>query len=269
MLFGLKILAIGYFLLVLLIFIFQRNLMYHPVKTIADPAVYGLSNINETFISSKDGIKLQLWQHQAKPNYTTIVYFHGNAFHLGERAAKFSTFADEGFGLVVVSYRGFGKSDGSPNEQGIYDDARAAIDYALTELHIPQQQLIYFGESLGSGVAVQMATERPPAFLVLEAAYTSVETRSAELYPFIIGVRYLVMDKYNSLAKISHINCPLVMLHGDKDSIIPLSHAHKLFAAANQPKELIVYQGVNHADYSNEQILSPVIKAAKKFGLLQ
>ena len=263
-----KFFTIGYVALVCLVFIFQRNLMYHPIKTLATPEAIGLSNVQEIFTTASDGVKLQVWTKQAKSDFPTIVYFHGNAGDLADRAAKFSTFIDAGFGLVAVSYRGYGKSDGFPTEQGIYNDARAAIDYARTELKIAQKQLIYFGESLGTGVAVQMASERPPALLMLEAAYTSVETRSAELYPFIIGVRKLVLDKYNSLAKIANVHAPLLMIHGTIDPVIPLSHGKKLFAAANEPKNLVIYQGVHHVDYSNEQILNPLLETSKKLGLI-
>lgn len=263
-----KFLLVGYVVLTGLIFLFQRNLMYHPVRTIAEPVTYGLPNVEESFITSKDGIRVQIWHEAAKPGYPTIIYFHGNAGHFGERAAKFSAFTGSGFGLLALSYRGFGKSGGSPSEQGIYDDARVTIDYALNVMKVPQSKLIYFGESLGSGVAVQMATERAPGLLVLEAAYTSVETRGAEMYPFLIGVRTMTMDKYDSLSKIKNVHAPLLMLHGTLDLTIPLRHGQQLYAAANEPKELVVYEGIHHADYSNEQILQPLLRMTKKLGLI-
>src|SRR5580704_7863734 len=114
---------------------------------------------------------------------------------------------------------------------------------------MPSKKLIYFGESLGSGVAVQMATERPPGLLVLQAPYTSVETRAAELCPFVIGVRHLVRDKYDSLSKIASV---------------PLRHGETLFATANQPKTMVVYGEAHHYDYSGEQILTPLVNTARK-----
>ncbi len=264
-----KFALVAYVVLSLLTFIFQRNLMYHPSRTIADPSAYGLGNIQDIFITASDGVRLQVWEHTANPGYPTILYFHGNAGNLSDRASKFSSFTDNGFGLIALSYRGYGKSDGTPTETGIYKDARAAVDYALSRPGIRQDRLIYFGESLGSGVAVQMASERPPGLLMLEAAYTSVETRSAELYPFILGVRHLVLDKYDSLSKIKGVHVPLLMLHGGKDMTIPLRHGQQLFAAANEPKEIVVYKDVHHADYLNEQILEPLVKMAKKLGLIQ
>jgi fermentation-respiration switch protein FrsA (DUF1100 family) len=255
--------------LVCSIFAFQRHLMYHPLKAIKTPADYGLRSVQDVFLKSKDGVKLQAWIHQPRAGFPTIVYFHGNASNLSDRAGKFGSFVDAGFGLVAVSYRGFGKSEGSPSESGIYKDARAAIDYALKEMHVPLAGLIYFGESLGSGVAVQMASEQGPGLLVLEAAYTSVETRSAELYPFVLGVRLLVHDKYDSLSKIKNVHAPLLMLHGQLDQVIPLAHGEMLFAAAHEPKELVVYPEVYHADYSNEQTLVPLLGAARKYKLIQ
>jgi fermentation-respiration switch protein FrsA (DUF1100 family) len=262
-------LVVAYLALIVCMVLFQRRLMYYPVKAIAEPTTYGLKNIEEVFIHSSDGVQLQTWVNKAKDGYPTIVYFHGNAFHLGERASKFSSFCDAGFGLIAVSYRGFGKSTGRPSEMGIYSDARASVEYALSKRNLPLGGLIYYGESLGTGVAVQMASERHPALLVLEAAYTSVETRSAELYPFVIGVRRLVRDKYDSLSKIKNVSAPLLMLHGEKDPTIPLRHGQTLFAAANEPKSIVTYPDVHHTDYSGEQIIAPLIEAAKKCGLIQ
>lgn len=248
--------------------LFQRHLMYHPNAHIGTPLQYGLKSVQDIMITSKDGTPLQAWVQPARESFPTIVYFHGNAGNIGDRSAKFSAFVDSGFGLVAVGYRGFGKSKGHPHEHGIYNDARAAVEYALGALSIPANKLIYFGESLGSGVAVQLASEHPPALLMLEAAYTSVETRSAELYPFILFVRSLVRDKFNSLAKISLVRAPLLMIHGAQDGTIPLRHGRALFQAALEPKSMVVYPEVNHTDYTNEQILTPLLNTARQYRLL-
>lgn len=261
-------LLIAYLAVVGCIVFFQRQLMYHPNTHILSPAEYGLRGFEDMAITEKDGTSLQLWVHHPQEHFPTIVYFHGNAGNLGDRAAKFSAFADSGFGIVALSYRGYGKSGGSPSEAGIYDDARAAVEFTLTKLHVPPGKLIYFGESLGSGVAVQIASERAPALLMLEAAYTSVATRAAELYPFIPLVRQLVRDKYDSLAKIRSVHAPLLMLHGAQDTTIPLAHGRALFDAAREPKSIIVYPEVNHTDYTNEQIVTPLLNAVRQYKLL-
>jgi fermentation-respiration switch protein FrsA (DUF1100 family) len=239
--------------------------MYHPLKAISPPEIYGLTGVEDIFLKSSDGVRLQAWVRPARKGMPTIVYFHGNAANLADRANKFAGFSEAGFGFIAVSYRGFGKSEGTPSEPGIYIDARTAITYARDVMHVPPEKLIYFGESLGSGVAVQMATERAPALLTLEAAYTSVETRSAELYPFVLGVRNLVLDKYDSLSKIKDVHAPLLMLHGQRDEVIPLAHGRSLLAAANEPKQIVIYPEVHHADFSNAQVLVPLIDAAKKY----
>lgn len=250
------------------IVLLQRRLMYHPNKHISAPEQYGLLGVQDIMIKSKDGTPIQIWQREARDGYPTILYFHGNAGNLADRAAKFSAMIDYGYGLLALSYRGFGKSGGEPEERGIYRDARAVVDYALTQLHIPPKKLIYFGESLGSGVAVQMASENAPGLLMLEAAYTSVETRSAELFPYVLFARTLVRDKYNSMAKIRSVRAPLVMIHGARDDTIPLRHGRELFAAAHEPKSMIVYPDVNHTDYTNEQILTPLNNTARQYHLL-
>jgi fermentation-respiration switch protein FrsA (DUF1100 family) len=247
---------------------FQRHLMYHPAKHILPPAEYGLPSVREVFFPSADGMKLSAWVHAPRAGFPTIVYFHGNAGHLGDRAAKFAAFVDAGFGLVALGYRGYGHSEGSPTEKGIYGDARAAVAYALDTLRVPQGKLIYFGESLGSGVAVQMATERAPGLLMLEAAYTSVEARSAELYYYVLGVRHFVLDKYDSLSKIKNVHAPLLMIHGELDPIIPPEHGRALYAAANDPKQLIMYPQVHHVDFTLEQIVVPLMAAARKYKLI-
>ena len=250
------------------IFAFQRHLMYHPVTLLAAPAVYNLPLMRDVRLQASDGITLQAWVQTARPGFPTLVYFHGNGGNLGNRASKFGSFVHAGFGLVAVSYRGFGASGGHPSEAGLYKDARAAIAYAKHQMQVPQDRLIYFGESLGTGVAIQMATEKAPALLVLEAAYTSVETRSAELYPFVLGVKTLVLDKYDSLSKIKDVHAPLLMLHGELDTLIPVAHGKALFDAANEPKELIIYPHVQHADYGNDQLLVPLLAAARRSGLM-
>jgi fermentation-respiration switch protein FrsA (DUF1100 family) len=235
----------------------------------ASPAAFGLAGMTELFLETPDNVRLQTWVQPARPGFPTILYFHGNAFHLGERAAWFKGFIDAGFGLVAVSYRGFGKSEGSPSELGIYIDARAAIDYAEGQLNLSPRTLVYFGESLGTGVAVQMATERPPGLLVLQAPYTSVEKRAAEIYPFLIGVRHLAHDKYNSLAKIGRVAAPILILHGANDAVIPLRHGEALFAAAKEPKSMMVYANTHHDDFTCAQITDPLKEAAVKHGLIK
>jgi pimeloyl-ACP methyl ester carboxylesterase len=164
----------GYVLLLAAMFAFQRNLIYLPDTAIELPEHYGLSGFSDERTTTDDHLTVQLWYKPAASGFPTVIYYHGNAYHLGSRAAILSALAQQGFGVAALSYRGYGKSAGRPSEQGIYRDARAAIRFITGQKNIPLSQILLFGESLGSGVAVQMASEFPVAGLILQSPYTSV-----------------------------------------------------------------------------------------------
>jgi fermentation-respiration switch protein FrsA (DUF1100 family) len=234
-------------------FVLQRRLMYHPERGLLAPSEYHLSGVREVTLTSTDGTRIGAWVRPAAEGFPTVVYFHGNAGNLAFRASKFDAFLHAGLGLVAIEYRGFGKSDGVPSEDGIYDDARAAMRYAHDTLHLAPERIVLYGESLGTGVAVQMATEYKVAALVLEAPYTSVENRAAELYPY-LPVRWLLRDKFYSERKIKNVHVPLLILHGEADAVIPVTHGRRLYALANEPKTLIVYPHINHTDFDTLQL---------------
>ncbi len=239
--------------------LFQRRLMYHPVSGDAPPARHGLPHFSDLMIESDDGTPLQLWYHEAKSDLPTIVYFHGNAGHLGDRASIFSALAAQGLGVAAISYRGYGRSEGSPNEKGIYADARAAIKWVKAR-GIPLSNIAFYGESLGTGVAVRMATEFTPRHVFLQAPYTSVVNRAAEIYWF-VPVRLLIEDHFDSLAHIGKVRVPLTIFHGKLDPVIPSQHAQTLLAAANEPKQLFLFDGIGHTDFDNVVIAQHVIDA--------
>lgn len=248
------------------LFLNQRRMIYHPETRIELPGVYGLTAFEERFIRT-DSAPLQLWLHRADAGMPTIVYFHGNATHIGNRAGIYQALAEKGFGVLAVSWRGYGKSVGTPSEAGLYEDARAALDYLSHELKVALKDTILYGESLGTGVAVQMATEYAVGALVLQAAYISVAQRAAELYPF-IPVKLLIKDRYHSLSKIGRVKAPLLLFHGHLDSTIPLSHGKAVFDAATAPKQSVFFPQVNHNDFDSGVISEHVLAFAKEHGLI-
>lgn len=258
-------LAAFYLLIVVLMYTLQRTMLYHPSKEIGTPEQYGLSGFTEDFITAADGTRLQIWYRKADEGRPTIAYFHGNAAHIGNRAYSYDALAKKGFGLLALSYRGYGKSEGSPTEEGLYMDARAAIAY-LNGKGLPTGQLILYGESLGSGVAVQMAVEHPVAMLVLEAPYTSVEDRASELYRF-IPVRMMIKDKFRSIDKIHSVSAPILLFHGELDPIIPVRHGWALLAAANEPKQGYFFPGVHHNDFDSALISEHILAFAQRHNL--
>lgn len=263
----LYIIAAVYFLLVAGLFIFQRKVMYLPDQNIGMPEQYGLSGFEDFLVTSGDGTKVQLWYKKAAEKFPTIVYYHGNAAHLGNRAGIYHALAEKGFGVLALSYRGYGKSEGTPHEQGIYADARAAIRYLTDEQKLPLSQILLFGESLGSGVAVQMATEHKVAGVVLEAPYTSVVNRAAEIY-FYIPVRLLIKDHYDSIHKLPRVLAPVLIFHGELDATIPIAHGRAMYAAVQSPKKAYFFANVGHTDFDSPTLASHILDFAQEYHMM-
>lgn len=260
-------LLIIYGLVLAYLYLMQRHLIYMPDKAIAAPAEYGLAGFKDVRTLTADGLHVQLWHCPAANGFPTVLYLHGNASHLGNRAGILSALAERGFGVLGLSYRGYGKSEGSPTEIGLYEDARAAVRF-LTEIqHLPLSQIVLYGESLGSGVAVQMATEFAVGGLVLQSPYTSVAGRAAEIY-FYIPVRLLIKDRFDSIDKIARVTSPLLIFHGERDDTIPIAHGKALLALARAQKKAFFFPQVSHNDFDSGVISAHVLDFAKEHRLI-
>jgi fermentation-respiration switch protein FrsA (DUF1100 family) len=255
----LAIVAVGYAGIVGAMYAFQRNLMYFPDVSLADIArsVYpGGVAVN---VTTADGLTLAGWYWPPpQPRAPVVVVFHGNAGHHGHRTDKAVAFTQPGFGVFIAGYRGYGGNPGSPTEQGLYSDARAALDW-LQAQGVAGGQIVLYGESLGSGVAVQMATERKVAAVVLESPYTSVADVAAERYPF-VPVRPLTLDRYDSLSKIERINAPLLIIHGERDTVVPVKYGRRLFDAAREPKKAVFFPNAQHNDIFAAEAVRTVLQ---------
>lgn len=172
--------------------------------------------------------------------------FHGNAGSIAGRGGHVQPWLEAGYGALLLSYRGYGGSEGRPTEDRLYADARAAIAYVLAQGVAPDR-LVLYGESLGTGVAVKMAVEHDVAAVVLEAPFTSAVDVGAEAY-WILPVRWMMKDRYESIKRISEIDAPLLIIHGEADRTIPISHGRELLAAAREPKRGIFIAGAGHND---------------------
>ncbi|MGB4100951.1 MAG: alpha/beta hydrolase [Alphaproteobacteria bacterium] len=234
----------------------QRVLMYFPEKTTFDPEIWGLSELTPLRTVTTDGVTITSWYRPprdlAKP---TIAFMQGNAGHAGQRNYKVLPWLDAGYGVVMIGYRGFGMNQGTPTEHGLYRDARSVLNELQTR-GVTGQALLLYGESLGTGIAVQMATEFPAAGLVLESPYSSTTDVGSWRYPF-LPVRYLMWDRFDSIGKIGQVHIPLLLAHGEADATIPVHFGKKLFEAANAPKQGIFVPGLGHstiysADVQNE-----------------
>ena len=237
-----------YALVLIAVFTFQRSLQYFPTKSNpGTPAAQGLPEMSVAKVRTDDGYTLTGWY--APPRVKggdVIVLFHGNAGNISHRAQKARLFIDVGLGVFLTGYRGYGGNPGRPTEDGLYRDARAVLRFLQVQ-GIPPSQMIFYGESLGTGVAVQMATELTPKYVVLEAPFSSAADVAKKQYPF-LPIDFLMQDRFDSIDKIKTIKVPLFIVHGDEDYVIPLAQAQKLFDAANHPKEINVINGGAHND---------------------
>jgi pimeloyl-ACP methyl ester carboxylesterase len=182
----------------------------------------------------------------SRPRRGHVLFLHGNAGNVGDRVPHVELLAGAGFDVLAFDYRGYGRSDGRPNEQGTYRDARAALDVLLARDGVQPERVIYLGESLGGAIALELALSAPPAGLVLQSTFTSIRDMARLHYPFV--PRAAVPDAYPSLRLIAGLRAPLLFLHGDRDEIVPLMYGEALFEAAPEPKTMHVLRGVAHND---------------------
>lgn len=239
------------------LWLMQKSLMYFPDKGRFSPADWALKELEPVTVSAQEGLVTTSWfiPPKKKTKYT-IVFYQGNLAHLGYRNYKVRPWIDEGYGVVLVGYRGF-SNPGTPSEQGFYADARATLD-AINKLGIPDKAMVFYGESMGTGVATQMATERQAAALILESPYTSVPDVGSDRYPM-VPVRWLLRDKYDSLSKISSVHMPLLLLHGEQDTVVPAKFGKKLFATANEPKQAFYVPDAGHNNVYNAEVQQVIL----------
>lgn len=234
------------------LYFFQRSILYLPDKHLDSPDKLNLPEATSLKIKTVDNVTLTAWYIPAKDNNPTIVYFHGNASNLGKRVNKFKKFNDTGFGVFAVSYRGYGDCEGSPSEEGLYNDARSAINYLVSK-GLKEKDIVVYGESLGTGVAIQVALENNFRAVVLEAPYDSIVARAEELYPY-APIRLLLKDKFLSIEKIGKLHTPILFFHSKDDKVMPFSHGMKLFDAANKPKKIYVFEHAGHGGFDYHEL---------------
>jgi fermentation-respiration switch protein FrsA (DUF1100 family) len=231
------------------LFFFQRQLLYFPDKS--RPGLAGLEQlgVREAVLSTEDGLSLLSWYLPGHSGRPVILYFHGNGGHIGYRVERLLRFAREGYGVLMLEYRGYGGNPGTPTETGFYTDARAALDFLEREGVAPNR-LVLYGESLGSGVAVELATQHDVAALILEAPPTSVAEVAQHHFPYVPATR-MVIDRFDSRSRIGKVRAPILFLHGERDRVVPIRYGRALFNAAPEPKEAWFAPAAGHEDLAS------------------
>lgn len=228
----------------LVLYVRQREMLFPipPVGRMA-PDAAGLPEAEEHLLTTSDGEKIIIWHVPARPGHPVVLFFPGNGDFLAGRVGRFKAITSDGTGLVALSYRGYAGSTGSPSEDGILKDAAAA--YAFTTARYAADRVVAWGFSLGTGVAVALASEHAIGKLILEAPYTSTVDVAASLFP-IVPVRLLMRDPFHSDRRILQVTVPLLVMHGENDNAIPILFGERLFALAHEPKQFVRLPGGGH-----------------------
>jgi hypothetical protein len=224
------------------LYLSQHRLVYLPDATLhATPAALGLS-YQDRWITTADGARLHAWWIPAAPAGPVVLFLHGNAGNISHRLDTIALLAGLGASMLIVDYRGYGRSTGRPDEAGSYEDARAALAHLHGVLGVPADRVVVFGRSLGGGIASWLAAHHDCAALVLESTWTSLPDLAAAIYP-LFPVRLLARIRYDSLSRVAAARCPVLVVHSRDDEIVPFSHGERLFAAAREPKQLLIISG--------------------------
>ena len=243
--------AVIYCGILVLLRIYESRLIYFPgpERTLRPPSQALRLPVQRVQFFTDDHIKLVAWSIPAEPaSEWWLLICHGNAGNLSEfeRPLHYAGLRRLGLNLLAFDYRGYGESEGAPTEAGLYRDADAAYRYLREERSVPASRIIIFGHSLGSAVAIDLASRVPSAGLIVEGALTSAVDRGAELYPY-IPVRWIAASRFNSLDKISRVAVSKLFLHAVRDEVIPLSHGQRVYQKAGEPKRFVELQG-GHSD---------------------
>ena len=248
-------LLVGYGAIVAFAYLAQRALLYFPDRTRTPPAAAGLPEAEEAAIETADGERVIVWHVPPAAGKPVILYFHGNGGALAHRIVRFRGLIAGGNGLLALSYRGYGGSSGSPTEAGLFADA-AAI-YAFAAERYAASRIVAFGESLGTGVAIWLATEKPVARVILQAPYTSIADVGAAAYPF-LPVRLFLKDRFRSDERVGRLTAPVLIIHGERDRVVPIEFGERLYALVRAPKKFVRFPAGEHVNLDQQGALDVI-----------
>jgi fermentation-respiration switch protein FrsA (DUF1100 family) len=233
----------------IVLMIFEEKFIYFPQKYPrgAYDQAPSIPNLRDCWIETEDNVTIHAWFAPAESAKATLVVSHGNAGNISHRYLLLRSLQRHGFNVLMYDYRGYGRSEGTPSEDGIYKDGLAAYDYAVSLPEVNPERVFLWGTSLGGAVAIDVATHRQAAGLILESTFTSAKDVARVVYPF-LPVQFFMQTKLNSIEKIRTLTIPILLIHGVHDSIIPIGLGRKLFNAANEPKDFYEISNADHND---------------------
>lgn len=262
---------------------FERLNLYIPsAEMVENPGTYAMP-FEEVELTTSDGVRLHAWFSDAgkpatKPNVLNapplpptlrlkvkgaapvLVVFHGNGGNISHRMQKLRIFRGMGLSVLMFDYRGYGRSEGRPSEQGTYFDGLAAVEWLKKEKGLTPREVIYYGESLGCAIALETALRRPPRALILDSAFTSTVDMGKIVFPF-LPVKWMIRYRYDNGAKIGRLKSPLLVVHSPQDDIVPYRMGRQLFSKAPEPKEFLEISGSHNDGFLESPNYGPGIRA--------
>ena len=248
-----------YFFFGCFLYFFQRKIIFNTSNKPKPPSFYDLDNVKEVFIPTIDKIDLLAWYYKGHESKPMLVYFHGNSFDIGERAYRIKKYINSNWSVLLLAWRGYSGNDGKPSEQNLYIDGESALKWIVKNTQFNYSDLVIYGESLGTGVAVELSTRYKFLSTVLEAPFLSIPAIAKKRYK-IYPTKYLVKDKFDNLDKIDKINSPLLIISGKKDEIVPHGHSQILFKKAKVLKKTVFIDEAMHNNLYEFGIEKSVIK---------
>ena len=226
----------------------EDRLIFHPSPEIVrTPGDAGLA-FQDHFFTTTDGIRLNGWFIPHRQAIATLVWFHGNAGNISHRVENIKLLHDKvGINIFIFDYRGYGRSEGDVSEEGTYRDGAAALEFVTKQLRVDTKNLILFGRSLGAAVAAETASRFESRALILETPFASIREMAKAVFPA-LPIGPFLQTRYNVLEKVQKVGVPLLVLHGDRDEIVPYEQGKKVFEAAREPKSFYTIRGANHND---------------------
>lgn len=235
-----------YLLVLVALYVMQRQFVFAPNAERVMPSAVGLGDVSEVPLRTPDGETLVTWRREAGVGQPTILYFHGNAGNLASRAERAAAYAAADYGVFMLSLRGYGGSTGTPSEPLVTADAQLAYE-TLRKSGVAARDIVAYGESLGTGVATRLATEQEVGALILDAPFTALVDVAQREQPW-FPVSWLLSDRFESLSRIGKLKAPLLVMHGEKDPLVPFAMGEQLYEAAPEPKRFVPFPNGHHSD---------------------
>lgn len=239
--------AAGMLMVVVALRVIENQLIYFPPpypEGFPSPQTYQ-GEVEDVWLMTEDGVRINAFYHSHPASKQVLLWFHGNAENIGYGLEHLRALAKIGINILAVDYRGYGRSEGKPDEAGVYHDADAAYDYLINQRHFRPQDIIIYGHSLGGAVAVNLASRRPCGGLVVQSSFTSALAMARRMFAIpLIG--YAAKSRFDSLRKIRDVHAPILIVHGTRDEVVPFAMGQQLFAAAPEPKRFYPIEGAGH-----------------------